>query len=251
MSAWGPALFSDDAACDVRDAYRELIEDGIDDAEATRRVLADLADMLDDPEDGPVVRLALAWTQSKLGRLDPQIRDRALRVIDEGEGLELWAEQGDKLLTRRRAALKKVRDQLTGPQPDRKRLRPPWRHVTDLEVGDVLTYRTSSGAEVRLQVVAVEDDRHGRAPILRQVVPEAREADHPTRVWVHRKKDSDYADLGFTRVLGTGGEGEEVEHTSDTQWAFLAGTLERHARAAERAAARSVRAHLVQDLGGE
>ncbi|ACZ90620.1 hypothetical protein [Streptosporangium roseum] len=39
MSAWGVALFSDDTACDVRDTYRELIEDGVDDEEAARRVL--------------------------------------------------------------------------------------------------------------------------------------------------------------------------------------------------------------------
>lgn len=32
MSAWGPAIFSDDLACDVRDDYRELIESCEDDS---------------------------------------------------------------------------------------------------------------------------------------------------------------------------------------------------------------------------
>ena len=63
MGAWGPALFSDDLACDVRDEYRGLIEDGIDDDAATRQILNSQADALNDPDEGPVVWLALAVTQ--------------------------------------------------------------------------------------------------------------------------------------------------------------------------------------------
>jgi len=49
MGTWGYAIFADDTALDVRDAYRELIltEPGIDDAEATRRVLGDHMDQDD------------------------------------------------------------------------------------------------------------------------------------------------------------------------------------------------------------
>ncbi|OUC97771.1 hypothetical protein CA984_09605 [Streptosporangium minutum] len=97
MSAWGVALFSDDTACDVRDAYRELIEDGVEDEEAVRRVLDGFGDALVDPDEGPVVWLALAWTQSKVGRLDATVRDRALGVIERGEGLERWQEEGSRL----------------------------------------------------------------------------------------------------------------------------------------------------------
>lgn len=39
MGAWGPAIFSDDTACDIRGDYRELLEDGVDDREATQRVI--------------------------------------------------------------------------------------------------------------------------------------------------------------------------------------------------------------------
>ncbi len=39
MGAWGPALFSDDIARYVRDAYRALTEDGLDDDAATRQIL--------------------------------------------------------------------------------------------------------------------------------------------------------------------------------------------------------------------
>ena len=36
MAAWGTALFSDDTACDVRDAYVDLLGDGLSGPEATK-----------------------------------------------------------------------------------------------------------------------------------------------------------------------------------------------------------------------
>ncbi|SCG52127.1 DUF4259 domain-containing protein [Micromonospora inositola] len=53
MGAWGPGLFSDDTACDVRDEYRDMLEDGVDDDKATQRMLDSYADVLDDPDDEP------------------------------------------------------------------------------------------------------------------------------------------------------------------------------------------------------
>ena len=50
MGAWGAGLFSDDSACDVRDHYRELIEDGVDDAEATRNTVEKFHEFLEDPK---------------------------------------------------------------------------------------------------------------------------------------------------------------------------------------------------------
>ncbi|MGW2146611.1 hypothetical protein ACWCOT_20055 [Nonomuraea bangladeshensis] len=85
MGAWGPGLFSDDLACDVRDEYRELIEDGATDEEARRRVVESYSEALDDPGEAPVFWLALAVTESKLGRLDAVVRDRALGIIERGD----------------------------------------------------------------------------------------------------------------------------------------------------------------------
>jgi hypothetical protein len=125
MGAWGPALFSDDIACDVRDEYRALIEDGLRDDDATRQVLQSHADVLDDPDDGPVVWLALAVCQSRIGRLDPAVAERALQVISSGEGMSRWREQCPATEAKRTAALARARGQITGPQPPRRRLRPP------------------------------------------------------------------------------------------------------------------------------
>lgn len=153
MGAWGPALFSDDDACDVRDRYRELIEDGVEDAEATRQILDEFSESVSDPDTGPVIWLALAVSQSRLGRLDPAVASRALQIIAAGEGLAQWEEQGPKMLERRKAALAKVDAQLTGPQPPRRKVRPP--RATSLQPGDVLAYRTRDGIYVLLRVVRI------------------------------------------------------------------------------------------------
>ncbi|NUT42750.1 MAG: MarR family transcriptional regulator [Thermoactinospora sp.] len=89
MGAWGYALFSDDTALDVRSDYRELIEDGVEDGEATQKILAQYAEILDDPDEGPVVWLALAAAQSKIGRLDAAVLTEALEILDRGIGLDL------------------------------------------------------------------------------------------------------------------------------------------------------------------
>ena len=47
---WGTDLFSDDLACDIRDHYRELLEDGIEDVAATRLILEKFQAYLEESE---------------------------------------------------------------------------------------------------------------------------------------------------------------------------------------------------------
>ena len=114
MGSWGIELFADDVACDVRDDYRELIEDGVDDDDATAQVLERYGETAADDDDGPVIWLAVAVSQWEIGRLVPQIRARALAVIDSGADLERWSDEPD-LLAQRRAVLEEIRQQLTRP----------------------------------------------------------------------------------------------------------------------------------------
>jgi hypothetical protein len=166
VGVWGTALFSDDVACDVRDHYRELLDDGIADDEATRLTVERFRASLE--EDDGVALLALAVTQSKLGRLDPDIRDRALAVLARGADLEIWQDENPKLLAKRRATLEKVRAQLTGPQPTRKRVRPPKRISSGLAAGDVLALVLPRRV-VLLRVVCVHAHRLGETPVLEEL----------------------------------------------------------------------------------
>jgi hypothetical protein len=172
VGAWGTGLFSDDLACDVRDHYRELLEDGVDDQEATRLTVEKFRAYLDEPEG--VGLLALAVTQSRLGRLDPDIRDQSLAVLDRGADLEMWERDNPKMLVKRRATLEKARAQLTGQQPPRRRLRPPRRISSGLTAGDVLAFELPRRV-VLLRVVRVRQHRLGETPVLEELTFEGTE----------------------------------------------------------------------------
>jgi hypothetical protein len=165
MGAWGPAIFSDDTARDIRSDYRELLEDGVENSEATRRVIEAHDDLADDEKH--VLWLALAAAQAALGRLDEDVKTRALAVIDGDVGLELWVEAGHRELTRRRAALAKLRETLIAPPRPPVRVRRPWFHVTDLTAGDVLAYQRPDGRYTLIRVARVAEHRGETAPILR------------------------------------------------------------------------------------
>ena len=166
MGVWGTGLFSDDEACDVRAHYRELLEDGVEDAAATRLTVEKFRAYLEE-SDG-VALVAFAVTQSKLGRLDPDIRDRALAVLDRGADLEVWERDNPKLLPRRRAVLEKARAQLTGEQPLRRRLRSPKPVSSGLAAGDVLAFALPGRVSL-LRVVRVRSHRLGETPVLEEL----------------------------------------------------------------------------------
>lgn len=165
MGAWDTKIFGDDVACDVRDCYREMIEDGVDDAEAMRKVLDEYGEYFEDPESRMIALVALAVTQSKIGRLDPAIRDRAVAVIDQRGDLDKWERESPKDHAKRQAALEAARAQLLGPQPKRKRLKPPVRLTCGLVAGDVLALDLPTG-HVLFRTVAIKTDRCGDTPIL-------------------------------------------------------------------------------------
>jgi hypothetical protein len=92
LGTWGPGIFSDDTAADVRGDFRELVEGGVPDDEATARVVDRYRDALGDEEH--LLWLAPAAAQAQVGRLDEHVRARALEVIDGGGGLEEWEPAG-------------------------------------------------------------------------------------------------------------------------------------------------------------
>jgi hypothetical protein len=156
MGAIGPAIFSDDVACDVRDAYKQRVADGRTGVEATDSLIAEwLKGLRDDDDDVLVFWLALAATQSKLGRLEDRVRDRAVAIIDSGEDLGRWREVG--LEDKRQAALLKLRDQLLGPQPAPKKVRVQRLYNPPCAEGDYVAFRLKSGRWMIWQILSVND----------------------------------------------------------------------------------------------
>lgn len=163
MGTWGPALFSDDTACDVRDRFTGLIGDGLEAAAATKQLLGEWEEELRDPDMGTVIWLALAATQWKLGRLQRDVHEKALDVIDSGADLRRWEEAG--LTGKRERVLLKLRDQLMSPQPPVKKVKQQFRDSSEWEVGDVIAYRLRSGQYTLFRMIGAHTDQGGTSPI--------------------------------------------------------------------------------------
>src|SRR5438874_6594982 len=102
MGIFGAGIFADDDALDVRDDYKYFLADAQSDELATDAMAREYGASFDDPGATTAFWLALAWTQWKIGRLDPRVRAVALRIVDEGLDLKNW--EGAKLRPKRAAA---------------------------------------------------------------------------------------------------------------------------------------------------
>jgi hypothetical protein len=164
MGVWGTGIFQDDLACDIRERYRDLLGEDLEDPSAKARIMKDYQDSVTDPEECGVVWLALAATQWKLGRLDDDTLRHALQVIESGSDLARW-EPGSKDYARRRTALEALQGQLTSSQPPKRKIARrvlcecPWK------VGDLFAYRLLSGALLLFRVIDHHTDQGGTYPV--------------------------------------------------------------------------------------
>ena len=163
MSYSGAGLYDDDTGADVRARYRELVADGATGEGATNTLLAEWGELIDDPDDAPAFWLALADTQSRVGRLEGRVRERAVAVIESGEDLARFA-HAPALQAQRRRVLAKLMEQITGPQKSPSKLRKPFRSDSPVEYGDIFWFAMPSGRRVLLRCVGVTGDERDSYP---------------------------------------------------------------------------------------
>jgi hypothetical protein len=162
MGVWGTEVFSDDLAADTRDALTDLIAEVLTTEEATQRLVGESADILSDEADSTVFWLAVAATQSKLGRLMDSTRDKAVQIIDSGVDLRRWEDAGATEINQRKKHLAKLREKLLGPQPKPRKLKRIEKSSTDFQAGDVAVFHLDNHTSVRFCVLHIWGDRGGR-----------------------------------------------------------------------------------------
>jgi hypothetical protein len=162
MGVWGPGLFSDDDALDIRDEYVDLIGEGVSSRQATRRLVERWSESLAN-NVVPAFWLALAATQHKCGRLEPDVKSIALQIIDSGSDLQRW-EHEPRLLRQRKAVLYRLRKTLTSPEPPPKRIKRPFKENIEWAPGDAISYRLKSGKSAILRVLGKYIDSGGTFP---------------------------------------------------------------------------------------
>lgn len=138
MGTWGTAIFSDDLAADVRSDWRDAIARGASPEQATQELLVKHGGSITDQDDGPKFWFALAASQAATGRLLPDVRDRALALIDDGGDIESFASESAKLGHQREAVLAKLAATLRGPQRSPTRIVQPKAQPSPVSVGDLV-----------------------------------------------------------------------------------------------------------------
>lgn len=166
VGTWGTGIFADDTAADVRDAWRAEIIDGLSAEDATVRVLETFGDWLaEDPDESVVFWLALAAAQFETGRLQTEVRNRALAIIEAGGDIARWEQEDSASGARQREkVLERLAAKLRGPQPKPKRLRPPRSFGVPIDVGDVVLVRNQESGASALFAAVDRSVGRGRDP---------------------------------------------------------------------------------------
>ncbi len=157
MGSWGVGIFSNDAAADIREDFRDLIAEGLTADESTRRLYDEYGIGPGGVDDNDFW-LGLASAQHRLGHVADGIIERALEIIDDPAELERWS---PKERTRRGAALAKLQAQLQTPAAVPKRVRPRKKVDTSLEPGEHVLF-DAGPRELLLRVIGVTSDKGGR-----------------------------------------------------------------------------------------
>ena len=177
MGTWGVGVFANDIAADVRGEWRDAVLDGAEPEEATQRLVDEFSDALADEDDAPLFWIALAAAQMETGRLQPEVRDRALSIIASGGDVDRWQSEGNVRSARLRVrVLERLAEKLRGPQPAPKRLRRPPVHAVAFDIGDVVAVRSASGSREAIVLVVDEYDypRGHKHPVLEMLIWEAK-----------------------------------------------------------------------------
>ena len=159
MGTWGTGLYSDDLAADLKTDLRELIGEGLSLDVAVERLSGDYASSLADGEEAPVFWLAIADAAWRLGRPHPQATSTALQIIEEGIDLRRWSSAKDR--SRRAAILADLAGRLRSPAPAAKRIAKVIRANNAWTVGEVVSFRLSSGSFTAFRVIGHHVDKGG------------------------------------------------------------------------------------------
>lgn len=141
MGAWGPRLYQDDIAEEVRDYYKDQLHRGKTGKEITQELIAQNEYTISDPDDAPVFWFALADTQWNLGRLEDFVREQALHHIRDGHDVKRWAAEDLRGAKTRAKTLEELKQKLLSPQPAEKRMSQYKLYRCEWKIGDVYAYQ--------------------------------------------------------------------------------------------------------------
>ena len=122
MGSWGYAPMSNDTSEDVRDEFETKLKYKKDFDTATKEILAENKDVLDDKDDASNVWLALAERQWQYSFENNEIKIKVKEICLNGIGQDTWKEEGDKEYLKRMKSLEKFYNKISIPKAKPKKI---------------------------------------------------------------------------------------------------------------------------------
>ena len=133
MGYWSSGLYGNDTTSDVKDIYNKYLENQLGDEEAYQKVLQQFDEMMGTDEEC-LFWYALADQMWRLGRLVPEVKEKAIEWLDKNGGLDAWTES-DSNGAGWKKTMAALRKRLDSPMPKRKTVRkfvPPNHDIWNL-----------------------------------------------------------------------------------------------------------------------
>lgn len=143
MGTWGTNIFQNDVSEDVRDDYKNSLKTGKSDSEALKEILENSKDYLEDDDDKFDFWFGLASVMSDLGRLTDEVKNTAVKLIDDGGDIFRF-EDSKSDMKKRKAVLEKLREKLVGEQPERKKIPVAKAFICPWKANDVYIFKLDS-----------------------------------------------------------------------------------------------------------
>lgn len=146
MGTWGPGIYDDDFAADLRSSVALVCKVPFDGNRLTK-ILLELHHVTSDTEDESIFWLVLADQFERRGIDCPSVANTALSIIQSGADLSRLKDQGadERFLNKRTSVLESLTTRLQSPRPIRARSSPKKPPELVFEVGEVYAFPTENG----------------------------------------------------------------------------------------------------------
>ena len=122
-------------------------------------------------EDSREFWLVVSLIEHKLGRLEDEVKEKALAIINSGENIKDWQRLGvnEKDVQKREAVLQELKKTLLSEQPMAKAIRKRPVNITPYKIGEVFYYQHLNGKFYLFLVYRHHTDKGGTYACVQQL----------------------------------------------------------------------------------
>ena len=112
MGAWSTRIFDNDAAMDIVGEYKILLGYGVSPEETYQKISEYFGKDYIGKDEEDDYWLSIAYFQWKNGILLDEVKENAIRCIEDERFLERWKDSGEKVYQKRKKVLEEFKDKL-------------------------------------------------------------------------------------------------------------------------------------------